>query len=347
MIGAMPAMRTDSSATPALRHTAVLVLSLGVAIVLLVVKFWAYALTGSQAIFSDALESIVNVVASAFALAVVAWAGRPADRDHPFGHGKLEFFSAVFEGGLIFAAGLVIVWQAAVAFVGGTSPQSLGAGLALTAAAGAVNGGVGWFLVRWGRRHHSAAIEADGHHLVSDFWTSIGVVVGLALVSFTGLWWFDPLVAALMGALLLTTGWRVVRRATGGLLDEEDPDLLRRLVGVLQPRVGNGLIRVHKLRAIRSGPFRHVSAHLVVPEFWTVQRAHDAAATLAAQVVHDLPGEGAVDFQTEPCERAWCAMCDLDACPVRLHPFVRLEPLTVDEAVAPDPQAPGELAPRQ
>jgi cation diffusion facilitator family transporter len=346
MIGAMPAMRTEQSATPAPRHTAVLVLSLGVAIVLLAVKFWAYALTGSQAIFSDALESIVNVVASAFALAVVAWAGRPADRDHPFGHGKLEFFSAVFEGGLVFAAGLVIVWQAAVAFVDGTSPKSLGAGLALTSVAGVVNGVVGWFLVRWGRRHHSAAIEADGHHLLSDFWTSVGVVAGLALVAATGMWWFDPLVAALMGALLLTTGWRVVRRATGGLLDEEDPDLLRRVVAVLQPRVGNGLIRVHKLRAIRSGTFRHFSAHLVVPEFWSVQRAHDAASTLAAEVMHDLPGEGAVELQTEPCERAWCAMCDYEPCPVRLQPFVRREPLTVDEAVAPDPQMPGEVAPR-
>ncbi len=342
----MPAKRIDDGPR-APRHVAVLAASLAVAVLLLAVKFWAFALTHSQAIFSDALESIVNVVAAAFALAVVAWAGRPADRDHPFGHGKLEFFSAVFEGGLIFGAGLVILWQAAVAFSLGVSPQALGVGLALTCAAGLVNGGVGWLLVRWGRRHHSAAIEADGHHLLSDFWTSLGVIVGLALVALTGTWWFDPLVAALMGVLLLMTGWRLVRRATGGLLDEEDPELLHRVVAVLRPRVRDGLIRVHNLRAIRSGRFHHVTAHLIVPEFWTVQRAHDAAATLAAGVLRELPGEGAIDFQTEPCERAWCAMCDLDACSVRVHPFVRLVPLTVVEAVAPDPQAPGELAPRQ
>lgn len=344
---AMPAMRTQREQPAAPRHVAVLAVSLAVAVLLLGVKFWAYALTHSQAVFSDALEAIVNVVASGFALAVVTWAGRPADRDHPFGHGKLEFFSAVFEGGLIFGAGLVILWQAVLAFARGTTPEAIDVGLALTFAAGLVNGGLGWFLVRYGRRHHSAAIEADGHHLLSDFWTSIGVVCGLAAVALTGVWWFDPLVAALMGALLLVTGWRLVRRATGGLLDEEDPELLRRVVALLRPRVRDGLIRVHKLRAIRSGRFHHVSAHLIVPEFWTVQRAHDAAGTLAAGVLRELPGEGAIDFQTEPCERAWCAMCDLDACSVRAHPFVRHEPLTVDEAVAPDPQTPRELAPGQ
>jgi cation diffusion facilitator family transporter len=316
-------------------------LSLVVAVVLLVVKFGAYALTGSQAIFSDALESIVNVAAAAFALATLTYAERPADRDHPFGHGKVEFFSAAFEGALVFGAAGVILWQAAVAFFAEAMPQRLDLGLVLTAAAGAVNGGLGWFLVRHGRRHRSLAIEADGHHVLTDFWTSVGVVVGLLLVHATGSWWIDPLVAAVMGLLLLGTGWRLLRRAAAGLLDEEDPALLHEIVARLGPRVRDGVVSVHHLRAIRSGRMRHVSAHVVVPEFWSVERAHDAVESLAAALQHDLGGEAEIDFHTDPCERAWCARCDLDACSVRRAPFTGRGPLTIDEAVAPDPRAHG------
>lgn len=325
-------------ATPAPppNHAAVAAISLVVAIGVLGIKVWAFVLTGSQAIFSDALESIVNVVAAAFAFGTLAYAGRPADRDHPFGHGKVEFFSAAFEGGLIFCAALVIVWQAALAFHAGAVPRAIDVGLLLTVGAGLANGVLGWFLVHRGRKHHSAALEADGLHVLSDFWTSCGVVVGLVAVQTTGLGFFDPLAAAVMGIWLLITGWRIVRRAAGGLLDEEDPAFLLRLVEVLAPRVRDGIIRVHHLRAIRAGRFHHISAHLVVPEFWTVERAHDAAEALAAEVLRELPGEAGIDFHADPCERAFCRKCDLEVCSVRAQPFVRLEPLTVDEAVAPD-----------
>lgn len=318
------------------RHVPIAVLSFVVAVALLGVKFWAYWRTGSQAIFSDAVESIVNVVTALVAIAVLAYAGRPADRDHPYGHGKVEFFSAAFEGGLIFCAALVILWQAVDAFLIGAMPRDLDFGVVLTFGAGLANGALGWFLVRYGRRHHSSALEADGHHVLSDFWTSVGVVAGLVVVRLTGIWWLDPAIAAVMMVWLLVTGWRIVQRAIGGLLDAEDPELLRQVVAVLSAKVGDGLIRMHHLRAIRSGRFRHISAHLVVPEFWSVQRAHDAAEALAAHVLRELPGEGDIDFHTDPCERAWCAMCDLEACAVRRQPFAKLEPLTVDEAVEPD-----------
>lgn len=318
-------------------HTAVAAFAVVVAVVLLAVKFWAFAITGSQAIFSDALESIVNVLAGAFALGVLAYAGRPADRDHPFGHGKIEFVSAAFEGGLIFCAALVILWQSGAALLRGAVPHQLDLGLVLTIAAGIANGLLGAFLVRYGRRHHSAALEADGHHLLSDFQTSVGVIVGLLLVRTTGLAWLDPVAAALVALLLLRTGGRLVRRAVGGLLDEEDPVLLQKLVDVLTPHVRDGVIRLHHLRAIRSGRFRHISAHLVVPEFWSVERAHDTADALAARVLAELPGEGDIDFHADPCERAYCRMCNLEACSVRQQPFDGLRPLTVDEVVQPDP----------
>ena len=332
-------MHTEPTSPPPASHSWVALLSLVVAIAVLAVKFWAYVETGSQAVFGDALESIVNVVAAAFAFGVLAYAGRTADRDHPFGHGKVEFFSAAFEGGLIFFAALLILWQAALTFWRGGELRELDLGLWLTLGAGLANGGLGWFLVRYGKTHRSIAIEADGHHVLSDFWTSAGVIVGLALVRFTGLVWIDPLVAALMAGWLLLTGWRLVRSAFGGLLDEEDPRLLRQLVQVLGPRVRDGVVRVHHLRAIRAGRFHHISAHLVVPEFWTVERAHDTAEALAASVMRDIGGEGDITFHTDPCERAYCSKCDLEACSVRRQPFLGLEPLTVDEAVMPDPAA--------
>ncbi|MCC7398798.1 MAG: cation transporter [Planctomycetes bacterium] len=335
----MSAHVDDPSQVPpagAAAHTRIAAVSFGVGVLLLGVKFWAYALTSSQAIFSDALESIVNVVAAGFAWFVVGWAGQPADRDHPFGHGKIEFVSAAFEGALIFGAALVILWQAGIGMLEGAMPQRLDFGLVLTGAAGAVNGLLGWWLVGHGRRHHSAAIEADGHHLLSDFWTTVGVVAGLGLVRLTGLAWIDGVVAAVVALHLLATGWKLVRRAGGALLDEEDPELLRQLVNVLAPKVKDGVIRLHNLRAIRAGRFRHFSAHLVVPEFWTVQQAHDTAEALAARLLHEMPGDGDIDFHTDPCERRYCTMCDLDACSVRQQPFVRRAPLTVDEAVAPD-----------
>lgn len=319
-------------------HAWVGLVSLTTAVVLLAIKFWAYAVTGSQAVFSDALESIVNVVAAAAAFGVLTYADRPADRDHPFGHGKAEFISAAFEGGLIVFAALVILWQAIVKLVHGGELQQLDLGLVLVIVAGLGNGALGFWLVRYGRKHHSAAIEADGHHVLSDFWTSVGVAIGLVLVRVTGLPWIDPVAAALMALWLLVTGFRLVRRSAGGLLDEEDPALLQKLVEVLGPRVRNGVIRVHHLRAIRAGRFHHISAHLVVPEFWSVERAHDTADALAASVLREIAGEGDIDFHTDPCQRAYCGMCDLETCSVRQQPFVGLQPLTVDEAVQPDPE---------
>jgi cation diffusion facilitator family transporter len=311
-------------------------ISLVVSMVLLGAKYAAYWLTGSTAILADALESIVNVVAAAFALGSLVFAGRPADRNHPYGHGKIEFFSAAFEGGLIAFAAVLIVYEVAQSLIRGVEVRQIEAGLVIVLVAGVVNLLLGVFLVRTGRRHRSFTLVADGQHVLSDFWTSIGIVAGLVLVRATGLAWLDPVVAALVALNLMWTGVRLLRQAAGGLLDEEDTALLGRLIEVLRPHVGQGVIRVHHLRAIRAGRFHHVDAHLVVPEFWSVDRAHELAETLAARVVKELGVEGELVFHTDPCHRIYCAMCDLDDCPVRREAFRERPALTLDEAVQPD-----------
>jgi cation diffusion facilitator family transporter len=311
-------------------------ISLAVSLGLLGVKFQAYRLTGSTAILSDALESIVNVVAAGFAIAALVFAGRPADRNHPYGHGKMEFLSAAFEGGLIAFAAVLIVYEVVQALLEGVTLRALDVGMAIVLGAGLVNLALGFFLVRTGRRYDSLILVADGRHVLADFYTSVGIVVGLLLVYATGLTWLDPLVALVVALNLMWTGVRVIRQASAGLLDEEDTGLLDRLLVVLEPHLGQGVIRVHHLRAIRAGRFHHVDAHLVVPEFWTVERSHELAEDLAERVMKELGVEGELVLHTDPCHRIYCRMCDLDGCPVRREPFRGRPRLTLDEAVQPD-----------
>jgi len=324
---------TDAAARARLRAVSI---SLAVSVVLLAAKYQAYRLTGSTAILSDALESIVNVVAAVFALGGLVFAGRPADRNHPYGHGKIEFFSAAFEGGLIAFAAVLIFYEVVLSLLRGPEIRALDLGVAIVLGAGIMNLLLGFYLVRAGRRYDSLTLVADGRHVLADFYTSAGIVIGLLLVRFTGVAWLDPVVAAVVALNLLWTGFRLVRHAAGGLLDEEDPALLGRLLDVLQPHLGQAVIRIHHLRAIRSGRYHHVDAHLVVPEFWSVERSHELAEDLAARVIKEVGVEGEMALHTDPCHRVYCAMCDLDACPVRREPFQGRPALTLEEAVQPD-----------
>ncbi len=306
--------------------------SLVVGLALLAVKYAAYLVTGSAAILSDALESVTNVAAAAFAVAGVRYASRPADESHPYGHGKIEYMSAVFEGGLISTAAVLILWFAVQELVFGAELEQVDFGLLLTVAAGLVNAVLGLYLIRTGERVDSLTLIADGRHVLSDFKTSLGVVLGLLLVRFTGASIFDPLAALVVGLNLVWTGVQLVRHGAGGLLDEEDSALLARLVAAFEAKAATGIIRVHRLRAIRSGARTHVDAHLIVPEFWTVETAHEAANAFEAAVLEAGEVEGDIVFHTDPCRREVCGICDLPDCPIRRTAFEARPPLTVEEA---------------
>lgn len=333
---AAPLLEPDGNGTSHRTRVRAGVVSLAVGALLLVVKFYAYQLTGSAAILSDAMESIVNVVAACFALGALIVASWPADRNHPYGHGKVEFVTAAFEGGLIAFAALLIIAEAARSLIRGGEVQAIDYGIAITLAAGVANYALGWFLIRTGHRHLSLALIADGKHVQTDFWTSAGVVVGLLLVRITGVQWIDPVVAILVGLNLAWAGWRLVREAAGGLLDEEDPELLREIVDALNQHRVPGVIRVHFLRAIRSGNFRHVDAHLVVPEYWPVERAHDLADDLEARVTDAIAGEGEIAFHLDPCRRQFCRQCAVADCPIRVEPFESKPPFVFEEAIRPE-----------
>ena len=240
------------------------ILSVVVGTILLGLKYLAYQITGSTAILSDALDSIVNVIAALFALGGLVVAGWPADRNHPYGHGKIEFCCAAVEGGMIALAAALIIKEAGEALIFRHQVREVTFGLLVTVGAGLANASLGWFLIRIGKRHQSLTLVADGTHVLADFWTSLATAVGLGLVLTTGLEWLDPVVAAMVGLNLLWVGLRLVRYAAGGLLDEQDTDLVERVVDAINTNLVPGVIRVHCLRAIRSGRLTHVDARLAV-----------------------------------------------------------------------------------
>lgn len=299
-------------------------------------KLVAWWLTGSTAVLSDALESVVNVVAGALLLYSLHVSHQPADRNHPYGHGKVEFFSAGVEGTLIGIAALLIGIEAVRQLVLGPELRRLDLGLLVVTAATAVNGALGAYLIRVGRRSHSLALVADGRHLLTDVATSVGVIVGLAAVRITGITILDPLVALLVALQIVRTGWLLAREAVGGLMDEADPDLLGRLVTALETDRAPWCIDAHSLRAWRSGPVQHADLHMVVPRYFDADRLHEIderieAAMLAAA---GLPGEAIVHF--DPCRPRYCRRCAMADCPVRESPFEARRPLTLERATRGD-----------
>lgn len=305
-------------------------------------KAAAYWLTGSVALQSDALESVVNVAAAAFGLGAVIFAGQPADKNHPYGHGKMEFLAAAFEGGLISLAALVIVYESALALARGVELKSLGAGMLLNLGAGVLNGLLGWYLLSAGRRLKSTTLEADGQHVLCDFYTTLGIFAGLVLVKATALSWLDPVAALLVAAVLGGTGYRLVREAARGLLDEEDSELIGSIVsdidGILKKGVDEtGVITVHGLRAIRSGRYTHVDIHLVVPEYPPVSEAHDDTERFEGKLIAAAGLEGELHVHIDPCRRKYCARCTDSKCPIRVEPLKAAVSVTAEEAVIAEP----------
>lgn len=197
-----------------------------------------------------------------------------------------------------------------------TSPYYAALGVA-----GLVNLALGVTVLLVGKKNKSVALEASGKHLMSDFWTSVGVIGGLGLVEWTGLRWIDSVTAILAGMLLVWQGFKLVRKSVGGLLDEEDLEVLNELEEIFTRLATNGIIQIHHVKVIRSGAFHHIDAHLVIPEFWDITQAHQRTTKFERQVISNYPYGGEMNFHLDPCRRAYCQVCDLSDCPVRQEKF--------------------------
>ena len=274
-------------------------LSIGAAVATITLKTLAYLLTGSVGLLSDAMESVVNLVAAVIALVALSFAARPADDSHHFGHGKVQYLSAGAEGVMILVAAVLIIWKAVGRLISPEPLESIGIGLALTLVATVINLLVGLLLIRIGRRERSLILEADGKHLMTDVWTTVGVVVGVTLVALTGWLRLDPIIAIAVAVNILFTGGRLIRLAGRGLLDAALPAPEQKaLLGALEPFASDD-VHFHGITGRESGSDRFVSMHVLVPGAWTVQQAHNLIHDVEEAIDVVLPG-ARVETHVEP-----------------------------------------------
>jgi cation diffusion facilitator family transporter len=255
-------------------------LSLAVGLVMFIGKWYAYSITGSAAILSDAAESVVHVVAVGFATFSLWLSRRPADKSHPYGHEKISFFSAGIEGALIVLAAVVIIYEAISKWLAGLRLENLGKGTMFVAGAALINAALGGYLVMQGRRHGSLILVANGKHVLTDSWTSLGVIIGLILTMWTGWLPFDPLLAIFVAINILWSGGKLVRQSVGGLMDEGDPGLEKELRGILERETQQRNLQYHELRYRNSGNSLWVEFHLLFPRGTSLEEAHGEATEI-------------------------------------------------------------------
>ena len=265
-------------------------LSIGAAIITIALKTTAYWLTGSVGLLSDALESLVNLVAAIMALAMLTIAARPADEMHAFGYGKAEYFSSGLEGALILLAAASIAWTAVPRLFAPQPLEHIGIGLAVSVLASAINLWVARVLMKAGKEYRSITLEADAHHLMTDVWTSAGVVLGVGVVALTGWVHLDPIIALLVAANILRIGWQLLGRSVRGLMDATLPAAERDAIKQVLNRYESQGIEYHALRTRQAGTRAFVSLHVLVPRDWTVQRGHDLLEQLERDIRASVPG---------------------------------------------------------
>ena len=275
-------------------------LSLGVAVLLLAAKVTAAVVTGSSAVYSDAAESVVHLLAVGFAAWALRLAHKPADETHHFGHDKVAFLSAGFEGAMIAAAAVLILYEAVRQFTYGVQIANIGFGVKITAAAALINLVLGIILVRIGKKSGSPLLRANGMHVLTDVWSSVAVLVALALIQWTSWVWWDPIAAVLAALNILRVGFQLIRQSLGGLLDESNPVVERQICELLNRQVAERGLSYHNLRCRHSGRTHWVEFHLVFDDDLSVGQAHEAATQIEATVADLLRPDGRVISHLEP-----------------------------------------------
>lgn len=299
---------------------------LAVGTVLMLVKFLAWKLTHSTTILSDAMESIVNIVAGSFALYSLMLTGKPRDREHPYGHGKVEYISAGLEGALVMLAGGMIIYRAVDALLTDHYLHDLDIGILLTVIAGGSNLAMGLLLRKRGRSSHSITMEASGAHLLSDAWSTAAMVVGLLVIHLTGLFWLDQVFAMGFALFIIYTGVRILRRSVAGVMDEADLGLADAVIATLEKGRRMAWIDIHNFRTISYGPVLHIDCHVTLPWYFPLETAHEEISIMEELVKQEHDREVELFIHMDPCVPASCGICTMVDCPVRTSPFEREVP---------------------
>jgi cation diffusion facilitator family transporter len=311
----------------------VIIISLAVGTVLLILKFVTFRLTHSAAVLSDALESIINVVAASFATLSVWMSAKPPDREHPYGHGKIEYFSAGFEGALIIVAAAGIFYSGLQHLFQPRELPNLEAGLIILCCATAVNLFLGIWLTRVGRRTDSITLIADGKHILTDVYTSAAVLIGLLIVYTTQYLWLDGAMACLVGINILFTGTQLVYQSFVRLMDASDPLLLDQITSALEQHRRMEWIDIHQLRAWRSGNLIHIDLHLVLPKDLSIDQGHEQAKAVERVLTDHFHGNASVLVHIDPCNENQCRVCRQNACKWRSCPLDSREPWKKDHLI--------------
>jgi cation diffusion facilitator family transporter len=292
-----------------------------VAVTLLIVKFAAYFLTHSVAILTDALESIVNVVAGILGLYSLIVSARPRDADHPYGHGKVEFISSAVEGTLIVIAGFLILYESINALIVPRELHKIDYGLILIASTAIVNYLMGTWCIQIGRNHNSYALIASGKHLQTDTYSTLGIIAGLIAIYFFRINWLDSAVAIFFGVIILYNGYKIVRQSIAGIMDETDEELLKKMVTLLNQNRKENWIDLHNVRIIKYGPVLHLDAHITIPWYLNVHEAHNEIDALATLVRKEFGETLELYVHSDGCLDFSCHICQKEDCAARKHPF--------------------------
>lgn len=293
----------------------------GLSVLILAVKFIAYYITHSIAILTDALESIINVVAGFIGLYSLYVAAKPRDFDHPYGHGKAEFISSAIEGTLISSAGAIILYKAVQNLINPVQLHKLDVGIWLIAVTAAVNYIIGYFCLATGKKNNSLALIASGKHLQSDSLSTVGIVTGLLLLFFTGLRWIDSVVAMLFGTIIIVTGYRILRQSVAGIMDEADLGILGKMVEILNANRQEDWVDMHNLRVIKYGSVLHVDCHLTVPWYYNVHEAHKEIDYLASLIRKEFGESLELFVHSDGCLPFSCQICKKSNCRERKNNF--------------------------
>ncbi|TDO26814.1 cation diffusion facilitator family transporter [Sediminibacterium goheungense] len=289
-------------------------------VVLFFAKIIAFYFTHSLAILSDALESIVNVIAGFIGLYSLYIAAKPRDLEHPYGHGKAEFVSAAFEGGLIVAAGILIIYETVTNILRNEPIHQLDTGLWLIGATALINFAAGSICLRIGKKNHSLALQASGKHLQIDTYSTLAIIAGLIIILLTKLYWLDKVIAFGMSLLIIYNGYKIIRSSLAGIMDEADMEILSRFIEVLNNQRNENWVDLHNLRVIKYGSLLHVDCHLTVPWYLNIHEAHKEIDDLSALIRQEFGDSIELFVHTDGCLPFSCRICN-KACHERQHPF--------------------------
>jgi cation diffusion facilitator family transporter len=303
-------------------------------VVLFLAKIIAYFLTNSVAILSDALESIVNVVAGGIGLYSLYVAAKPSDEDHPYGHGKAEFVSAAVEGALITTAGILILYETVRTLIEPSKIYELDSGVFIVATTAGINYIAGTICRRIGNRNNSLALQATGKHLQTDTYSTLAIIIGLLVMLFTGWVWVDKVIAAGMSIFIMYSGYKIIRQSMAGIMDQQDMILLQRMIDILNKSRRVNWIDLHNLRIIKYGSQLHIDCHLTVPWYLNIHEAHHEIDALIGFIQSELGDSIEFFVHTDGCLPFSCRLCNKFNCPVREHPFEHKVAWTLDNLLS-------------